>query len=58
MNRVRPVRVSKARQLHAAAAQHKPGKPFNGPNMTPQRAASEKKSARKVTRARKVAKTA
>lgn len=52
-NRVRPVKVTKTRQVHARPATHKPGKPFNGPNFVSQRASSEKKSARKIVRSKK-----
>ncbi len=58
MNRVRPVTVTKIRQLHAAAPVHKPGRPFNGPNFVAPKAESAKKTARKSASARKLLKNA
>ncbi len=52
MNRARPVKITKIRQVRAAAAQSKPGLPHNGPNLVAQRAASTKKNARKSSQAR------
>ena len=58
MNRIRPVTVTKVRQLHAASSVHKPGRPIAGQNYIAQKVESTKKTARKTSSARKVLKQA
>jgi hypothetical protein len=58
MNLVRPIRVTKVRQLHAAKPVHKPGRPVNGPNYVGQRAPSAKKTAGRTARSRRTVKAA
>jgi hypothetical protein len=43
------VRATKVRQAHKATKRIKPGQPYNGPNLVPQRPPSAKKTARKVS---------
>lgn len=58
MNRVRPIKVTKVRQLHAAERISRPGRPIIGPNYVAQREPSAKKNARSAARSRKAAKAA
>ena len=53
---VSKVRVTKVRQAHRATKRVKPGQPYNGPNLVPQKPPSAKKTARKAS-ARKAATT-
>jgi hypothetical protein len=58
MNLARPVKATKLHQVHAAKRLHKPGLPFNGPNLVVQRTESTKKAARKTASARSAIKKA